>query len=139
MIVLDTNIVSELIKPRPSAAVSIWFARQTPGELYLTSIVLGEIDLGARIHQQAHRRDALLAWCDELQASMFKGRILPFDDNCAREWGRVIVQAQKRGRPLEWRDSQIAATVIDAGARLATRNTGHFEGLGIDLVDPFAA
>lgn len=69
---------------------------------------------------------------------MFNGRILPFDAACARVWGRFVAQAQARGRPLEWRDSQIAATVLHAGARLATRNTQHFEGLGIDLIDPFA-
>lgn len=137
MIVLDTNVISELVKPRPSAAVAEWFGRQAPERLFLTSITLGEIDLGARAHQQPHRRDALLAWCDELESVMFMGRILPFDAPCARVWSRMVEEAQARGRPMEWRDSQIAATVLHAGARLATRNRQHFAGLGIDVIDPF--
>lgn len=137
MIILDTNIVSELCRQRPSPAVVAWLDRQQPERLHLTSITLGEIDLGARALESQRRRDALLAWCDELQTSMFAGRIVPFDEHCARLWGRVVQGARKRGRQLEWRDSQIAATVLHAGARLATRNMRHFEGLGIDLIDPF--
>lgn len=137
MIVLDTNIVSELCRQRPDPAVATWLERQQPDKIYLTSITLGEIDLGVRALGPSRRRDALLTWCDQLQTTMFAGRILPFDEHCARLWGRIVESARKRGRQLEWRDSQIAATVLHVEARLATRNTRHFEGLDIDLVDPF--
>jgi predicted nucleic acid-binding protein len=137
MIVLDTNVISELYKQQPDPAVSVWLNRQQPAQLYLTSITLGEIDLDARAPKPSRRQDALLAWCDQLQTVMFANRILPFDEHCARLWGRVVQSGKKRGRRLEWRDSQIAATVLHTGARLATRDVKHFDGLDIDLVNPF--
>lgn len=138
MIVLDTNVISELRRKRPDPAATAWLDRQRPEQLHLTSITLGEIDLGVRALPPSQQRDALLAWCDELQTVMFAGRILPFDEHCARLWGRIVESARMRGRQLEWRDSQIAAIVLSVEAQLVTRNTRHFEGLGIDLVDPFA-
>lgn len=139
MILLDTNVVSELARPRPSAPVLAWLADHEPSLLYLSAVTLGEIDVGARAHPDAARRARLLEWCDGLQTHLFLDRILPFDAPAARLWGKIVDAAKVAGRPLEWRDSQIAATALRFGARLATRNTRHFTGLGLDLVDPFAA
>lgn len=138
MILLDTNVASELAKPRPSGVVLAWLADHEAASLYLSAITLGEIDVGARAHPDPTRRAKLLDWCDGLQTRFFKDRILPFDADAARAWGNIVKAAKDRGRALEWRDSQIAATAVRFGARLATRNTRHFAGLGLDLVDPFA-
>jgi predicted nucleic acid-binding protein len=137
LILLDTNVVSELAKPRPSPLVLAWLADHEASSLYLSAVTLGEIDVGARAHPDPARRDKLLDWCDRLQIRFFKDRILPFDAAAARVWGNIVKSAKDQGRPLEWRDSQIAATALRFGTRLATRNTRHFAGLGLDLVDPF--
>jgi toxin FitB len=137
LIVVDTNVVSELVSTRPAQAVTAWLTVQDPALLCLASISLGEIDLGARGHPDPVRRARLLAWCDELQKSMFKDRVLPFDDGCARVWGGVVQKARARGRSLEWRDSQIAAVALRFEARLATGNVRRFEDLGVELIDPF--
>lgn len=139
MILLDTNVVSELVKRRPVPSVLAWITDRRPADLFLSAITLGEIDIGARAHRDPERRDQLLAWCDGLQSGVFKDRILPFDSDAARIWGKLVQSSRNRGRTLEWRDSQIAAIATRFGARLATRNVRHFAGLGIDLVDPFAA
>ena len=138
MILLDTNVVSELAKLRPAASVLTWIAEHRPADLFLSAITLGEIDIGARAHPDPTRRDRLLVWCDGLQNGMFRDRILPFDADAARAWGDLVQSSRSQGRTLEWRDSQIAATAVRFGARLATRNARHFAGLGLDLVDPFA-
>lgn len=139
MILLDTNIVSELAKPRPSPHVLAWLAGREASLLYLSAITLGEIDMGARAHPDSARRAKLIDWCDGLQTHLFKNRILPFDAATARMWGSIVSSAKDQGRSLEWRDSQIASTALRFGTRLATRNMRHFSGLGLDLVDPFVA
>lgn len=138
MILLDTSVVSELVRPRPSPHAVGWHARQVQAGLFISSITLGEIDFGARVVPDPLRRERLLAWCDRLQATQFRGRILPFDAGCARACGRLLAQARGLGRTLGWWDAQIAATAAPVGARLATRNTRHFANLGLDLLDPFA-
>jgi toxin FitB len=138
MILLDTNVVSELAKPRPTPRVLAWLAGHEAASLFLSAVTLGEIDVGARAHPDPARRGKLLDWCDGLQNRLFQGRVLPFDVAAARAWGNLVNSANEQGRPLEWRDSQIAATAARFGARLATRNTRHLTGLGLDLVNPFA-
>jgi predicted nucleic acid-binding protein len=114
-----------------------WFTRQDPATLFLTSISLGEMDLGAHGCREPTRRERLLAWCDMLEDVMFKNRILAFDARCARAWGRLGLTAREQRRTIEWRDSQIASIAVCLGARIATRNVRHFRGLGIDLLNPF--
>ena len=135
---LDTNVVSELARLRPAPQVLAWLGEHEVASLFLTAITLGEIDVGARAHPDPARRAKLLDWCDGLQARLFQDRVLPFDAAAARAWGNIVDAAKGQGRALEWRDSQIAATTMRFGARLATRNTKHFTGLGLDLIDPFA-
>ena len=139
MLLLDTNVISELAKLRPAPAALAWITGQRPADLFLSAVTLGEIDVGARAHPDPARRDRLLAWCDGLQHDMFRDRILPFDADAARSWGELVQSSRSHGRTLEWRDSQIAATAARFGARLVTRNARHFTGLGLDLVDPFVA
>ncbi len=137
MIIIDTDVVSELVKRRPSPDVVAWLATQDPAALHLTSISLGEIDLGAHACPDPARRERLLAWCDALEGVMFKDRILAFDATCARAWGRLAMTARERKRTIEWRDWQVASIAVRFGARLATRNAQHFQELGIDLINPF--
>jgi toxin FitB len=138
LIVVDTNVISELVKARPAKAVVDWLAEQERILLHLSSISLGEIDLFARACPDARTRARLLAWCDRLQNVMFKDRVLPFDDACARVWGNVVWKAWARGHALEWRESQIAAVALRFEARLATRDVRHFQELGVELLDPFS-
>jgi len=138
LILLDTNVVSELVRSRPFPQVQAWFARQEPASLYLSAITLGEIEIGARSHPDPTRRARLLDWCAGLQNNIFLDRILPFDADAARIWGQIVVAGRQRKRTIEWRDSQIAATATRFETRLATRNIRHFADLGLDLVDPFA-
>jgi predicted nucleic acid-binding protein len=138
LIVVDTNVISELVKARPAKAVVDWLAEQETIFLHLSSISLGEIDLGARACPDARKRARLLAWCDRLQNVMFKDRVLPFDAACARVWGGIVQDARVHGRSLEWRSSQIAAVALRFEARVATRNTRHFRELGLELIDPFS-
>lgn len=102
MILLDTNIVSELAKLHPAPSVLAWIAGQRPADLFLSAITLGEIDIGARPPRPGPtRRDRLLAWCDGLENSLFRGRILPFDAASARAWGDLVQSSRSRGRTLE--------------------------------------
>ena len=139
LILVDTNVISELVKLRPTPSVIAWITEHRPADLFLSAITLGEIDIGARAHPDPTRPDQLLAWCYGLQNGMFRDRVLPFDAEAARAWGNLVQSSRSRGRTLEWRDSQIAAIATRFSAKLATRNARHFAGLGLELVDPFEA
>lgn len=96
LLLLDTNVVSELAKLRPAPPVLAWVRGQQPRDLFLSAITLGEIDIGARAHPDPTRRDQLLAWCDGLQNGLFRDRILPFDAEAARAWGDLVQSSRSR-------------------------------------------
>lgn len=135
MIVLDTNVLSEPIQARPNAAVLDWLASQ-PEALALTSISVGELMTGIRLLPGGKRRAALT---DAVEAvlSTYADSILPYDEHAARQYG-VIAEARRRsGHPLSVEDGMIASICLSRGAQLATRNIKDFEGLGLDLIDPW--
>ena len=137
MTVLDTNVLSEFMRPVPHDAVTRWFASQTSEELLLTAVTMAEVLYGIEILPAGKKRDALRLRAQKLFDGVYAGRILPFDDGAARQFGLLTAARRKAGRPIEKLDGQIAAIARAHGAVLATRNTADFEGCGVKLVDPW--
>jgi predicted nucleic acid-binding protein len=133
MIILDTNVISELMRPEPSPRVSGWVAKQDATELATTSITEAEILYGIEVLKKGKRRDQLFAAAEAMFAEDFAGRILAFDGNAARNFAGIAATRRALGRPISHPDA-IAKT---RGAMLATRNVADFEGCGLDLVDPW--
>lgn len=138
MIILDTNVVSEPLKPKPDAAVLAWLDRQAPETLYLTSITLSELQAGIEILPAGKRRTALQGVTSEL-ITRFDGRILSFDHDSAYAFGRAFAGTQKAGDPIHFGDCAIAAIAITHGFALATRNVRDYKGAGIELINPWNA
>ncbi|HEU0103492.1 MAG TPA: type II toxin-antitoxin system VapC family toxin [Mycobacteriales bacterium] len=136
MIVLDTNVVSELMRPVPSPLVTTWVRGLAPKEVATTSITVAEIGYGiARLPPGAHQ-DRLLVSAQQV-FSAFPEQVLPFDHAAALEYGELVVTREGAGRPVSGFDAQIAAICRAHGAQLATRNTKDFVGTEIGLVDPW--
>ncbi len=137
MIVLDTNVLSEVIKISPSTRVVQWWNSFPETELYLTSITQAEILVGIELLPRGKRRTAIEQAAEETFREDFAGRILPFDSEAAGEFARITVSRRKLGRPISQADAQIAAIARAFQATLATRNTGDFENCGVKLVNPW--
>ncbi len=136
MIVVDTNVTSELMRPAPDAAVRAWMLGASPTDLFTTSITLAEILYGLERLPAGQRRDLLRATAQETFAA-FAERVLPFDAAAAGRYGSIVHGRERSGRPIDGFDAQIASICQVHGATLATRNTRDFENTGVDLVDPW--
>jgi predicted nucleic acid-binding protein len=139
MIVLDTNVVSELMKEAPDETVRAWVAGQPATSLYTTSITQAEILHGIALLPAGKRRNALEAAAEAMFKDDFGGRVLPFGSDAAQSYARISAQRRRGGRPISQFDAQIAAIARSAGAALATRNTTDYEGCGVRLVNPWSA
>ena len=137
MIILDTNVLSELMRPTPSSRVLNWVAGQPAMELFTTSITEAEIFMGIELLAQGKRRDQLLRAAEGLFAEDLGGRSLGFESDAARLFSKIAAYRQLLGRPIGHADAQIAAITKLKGAKLATRNTTDFDNCGIDLVNPW--
>lgn len=135
---LDTNVVSEPMRPRPEPAVLRWLEARDPLDLFLSSITLGELVAGVRKLEPSARRRALERWLEEVLTPQFHARILAFDLDTAWRWGGIVSDLQSLGRPRPAIDLQIAATAAQHGLVLVTRNTADFVGLDLDIVDPWS-
>ena len=138
MIVLDTNVVSELMVLQPSDSVLAWVGRQAAHRLYLSSITEAELRYGAEILPEGRRRTRLRDAIDALLKKDFAGRILPFDSDAARAYALIAASRRAAGRPIIQADAQLAAVARSVGAAVATRDTGGFEGCGVEVVDPWS-
>lgn len=136
MIVLDTNILSEEMKPAPDAAVHSWLLGQNAGDLFTTSVTEAEIGLGIAILPDGKRKQELEAAAARILA-LFPGRILPFDSAAAVEYARIVAERRRIGRPIADFDAQIAAITLSRGMALATRNGPDFGGIGVALINPW--
>jgi predicted nucleic acid-binding protein len=135
VIVIDTNVLSEPLRPRPSPRVMSWLAG-VDGEVFVTSITVGEILRGVRMLPDGRRRREL--WSDvEALFSRFRHRVLDYDFSAAERFAQLYETQRKGGRTVSVEDGMIAAICLVHGARLATRNTRDFEELGLELVDPW--
>lgn len=139
MIILDTNVLSEPAKPRPSEAVLDWLNAQSRSRMFTTTITEAEILLGIELMPSGKRRDALAEQTRQTFGEDFRERVLPFDSAAARAYAALVAGRQRSGKPLQDADAQIAAIALSRGAAVATRNVNHFAGCGIDIVNPWTA
>lgn len=137
MIVLDTNVVSELMRPAPDVGVKAWLAAQDPLLLATTTITIAEIQRGIVRLPNGARRRSLEQRFGAFVDVAFSGRLLPFDRDAAFAYGAVSAARERKGLHADAVDMMIAAIAKCAGASLATRNTGDFEECGIALVSPW--
>jgi predicted nucleic acid-binding protein len=137
MILLDTNVLSELMKPIPDPGVADWVAGRPAATLYTTSITQAEILHGVMLLPAGKRRNAFEAAADAMFRDDFAGRILGFGSDAAPLYARIAVARRKAGRPISHFDAQIAAIARVTGATVATRNVADFEGCGVKIVDPW--
>lgn len=135
---IDTNVISETVKPRPEPRVLDWFENQTPSELFLTAITFGELVRGARKLENTRQRRGYERWIRHDLARQFERRILPFDRDAAEIWGEIMAEGDRSGRPRPAVDAQIAAIARRHGLTLVTRNLRDFEGAEIAVLDPWA-
>lgn len=138
MIVLDTNVVSELMKPAPADRVVKWVASQTASSLYTTSITQAEILHGVLLLPAGKRRKAFEEAAEAMFDEDFAGRILPFGSDAAPFYAEIAAERRRRGRPISQFDAQIAAISRASGAELATRNVSDFEHCKIEVMDPWS-
>ena len=138
MIVLDTNVISELMRPQPDPAVVGWIAAQSSATLCTTSINKAEILYGIAALPRGRRRTALLAAAEAVFDKDLDDRVLPFDGTGAARYAEIVTARNRAGKPIEAFDALIAAIALAADAALATRDIGDFEGLGLALIDPWA-
>lgn len=139
MIVLDTNVVSELMRTEPTDSVAHWIASRPATSLCTTAITQAEILRGVQLLPRGKRRDALEDIAQEIFDQDFTGRVFPFDGEAARAYARIAGTRRRAGRPISMADAQIAAIARSLGFDLATRNMSDFQGCGIDLLDPWSA
>ena len=137
MIILDTNVVSELMRPAPWPAIQKWLAKYSADDLYSTNVTLAEILYGIELLSPGKRKSELLAGAERLFKVVLARRILPFEEAAARQFSSIAAERRGRGRPIAEFDAQIAAIASVHDATLATRNTSDFEGCGIRLVNPW--
>lgn len=134
---LDTCLVSELIKRAPEPQVIEWVRQQDEQRLYLSVLTIGEVQAGIAKLTDANRAEKLKAWLDDDLQARFDGRILDVTPRVARIWGRFQGQAKKEGKPLPAVDSLIAATALDLCGAVVTRNVGDVERTGVQIFDPW--
>lgn len=137
MIVLDTNVISELFLLRPSSAVESWVADQPTASLFTTTVTEAEILYGVRLLPDGKRRRDLLAAIEPIFWEDFVGRVLPFDREAADAYATLAVERRQSGRPISQFDAQIAGIALSRGAAVATRNVADFEGIGLTIIDPW--
>ena len=137
MIILDTNVVSELMEVEPAAEVEAWLDRTDESALWLTTILVFEIKGGLDRMDDGRRKRRLLAALDALLQIDFRERVLPFDLDAAMEAARLDAERERRGRPIDIRDTLIAGIAISRGAAIATRNVRHFADLPIEVINPW--
>lgn len=137
MIVLDTNVISELMRVAPTPPVVAWMARHHPQTLFTTSVTVAEVLYGIELLPKGKRRDGLLHEADVTFSGTFISRILAFDERAARMFGSIVASRRLRGRPIEIADGQIAAIARVNDATLATRDLADFDGCGVRLVNPW--
>lgn len=138
MIILDTNILSELMNRAPNPKVLKWFDAQAPQMLATTSITVAELHFGLNSMAAGKRRDELEKAIAETLDEDFQNSILDFDLSAAEAYGVLAARLRRNGTPIGQSDTMIAAIALTHEATLATRNTRHFIHCGIDVVDPFS-
>ena len=138
MIILDTNVLSELMRPSPAASVLRWFAVQPASGVFITTITEAEILYGLEVTPKGKRRTNLQFAIGTIFGEDFADRVLPFDSDAARAFALIAASRRALGRPIAQLDAQIAAIARSRSGTLATRDAHDFEHCGIPLVNPWA-
>jgi toxin FitB len=139
MIVLDTNVVSELLRPTPEASVLAWIASQPRASLFTTTVTRGEILYGIRMLPDGKRRRTLWDVGQAIFAEDFEGQVLSFDSDAADAFADISASRRAAGRPISQFDAMIAAMARSRGAGIATRDVADFNGCDVDIVNPWKA
>ena len=135
---LDTNVISEVTRPKPDEQVIVWLECHDPRAMFLSAPTLGELVQGAERLPPGNRRRAIERWIEHDLLEEFGGRVLAFDTDTAIVWGRLMAENARRGTPRAAVDAQIAATAAHHHLTLVTRNVRDFEGLLSDIVNPWS-
>lgn len=139
MIILDTNVLSALMRTKPETPVVAWLDRQPAESIWITSITLFETYLGLALLPTGKRRRTLEAAFAQLLKEDLENRVLDFDSSAAAEAASLAAARQKAGQPVDIRDTQIAGIALARRATIATRNVRHFSGLSVPIADPWSA
>jgi toxin FitB len=134
---LDTNVLSELLRSRPDSTVLAWMASQPTNALFVSAVTQAEMMLGARLLPAGMRRQQLQQALEAMFREDFAGRILPFDSSCTAHYAEVVAIRRRAGRPMSQFDAQIAAIALSHRLGLATRNVPDFEDCGVKLTNPW--
>ena len=137
MIVLDTNVLSETLKPLPNAAVVAWMAAQPRSTLFTTTVVEAEILYGVAVLADGARKTELQAALKAIFTEDLSGQVIPFDRDCAEAYAAIAANRKNLGQPISQFDAMIAAATASRGATLATRNLRDFADCGIRLINPW--
>jgi toxin FitB len=137
MILLDTNVLSELMREVPHPAVLAWLDRQPSSSVWISTVTLLEIQFGLFRMPEGKRRDRMIRELEIILHEEIEERYAPFDKAAAGQAAFLMALLEGKGRPIEFRDAMIAGTVLSANAVFATRNISHFRGLGLNLVNPW--
>jgi predicted nucleic acid-binding protein len=137
VIVLDTNVISELTRQIPEPGVISWLDALPAGEIGTTAVTAAELLYGVARMPAGRRKTELAAAVSGLLGDDFRDRVLPFDEQCASRYADIVCGRETLGRPIGVADAQIAAICRTAEATLATRNTADFSGTGIELINPW--
>lgn len=137
MIVLDTNVISEMLTAAPNASVEAWLAAQPPPSIFTTAITQAEILYGLRLLPDGKRRAELEAAIRPIFAEDFEDRVLSFDPQAADIYAGIAAARRQAGRPISQFDAQIAAIALSRGAALFTRNVADFAGIGLTVLNPW--
>lgn len=137
MIVLDTNVVSELMRAMPHQTVRAWFAEQPASSVFVTTVTEAEILSGIAVLPDGRRKNGLIEATERIFAELFAGRILAFDRGAACAYAKIFARRRESGSPISQADCQIAATARSHGAAIATRNVADFEGAEVEIINPW--
>lgn len=138
MIILDTNVLSEILRAVPAPRVVDWLAEQPRASVFTTTITQGEILYGLRVLPRGKRRDGLSAAAAKIFDIDLEDRVLSFDGAAANEFAEISASRRAAGRPIAQLDAQIAGITRSRGAQLATRNVGDFHSCGFDVINPWS-
>jgi len=134
---LDTNVPSELVRPQPEPRVKTWVAAQSLDALFMSAVSFGELRRGIILRAPGKRRTELELWLETDLSILFSGRILPVTKEIADRWGALDATCQLQGTPANTIDGMIAATALEHGLIVVTRNVKDFAGLGVEILDPW--
>ena len=139
MVILDTNVVSELMRRGPDPVITAWVAEQVTSSLFLTAVTEAELRVGIAIMQPGKRRNRLQQALERILKTGFPNRVLPFDSEAASAYAGIAAARRRLGRPIAQSDCQIAAIARLRGMVVATRNVRDFSDIGVEVLNPWNA